>query len=178
MRLGPGGRGQHPGGASRAGAQRGRGVPGILGPSAGSVPRASGLASLLSEPHTLTDETRISSRLRRGAGVGVGEGRESSLGRFLSLPPPPPSHGCPPFLAPDRPTWVTSRLLQFLFSWWFSLPWSSTPPACWVNSDWDWAWAGRIRWGLTGALALTLPPGYSGLQVAAREGSWSGRWCP
>uniref|UniRef100_A0A8D1WJ26 V-type proton ATPase 21 kDa proteolipid subunit c'' n=1 Tax=Sus scrofa TaxID=9823 RepID=A0A8D1WJ26_PIG len=42
--------------------------PGMLGPGAGSVPRAPGLASRLSGPLTPAGEARISSCLRRGAG--------------------------------------------------------------------------------------------------------------
>ena len=66
--AGPWRAGPASGRASPAGAQRGSGVLGILGPGAGFAPRAPGLASRLSGPLTPTEETRISSCLGRGAG--------------------------------------------------------------------------------------------------------------
>lgn len=142
----------------------------MLGPYAGPVPEARGLASCLLGLLTLTEETQITSSLKEGRGrweVGAARAAPVPLGHYHLLPP---SHCCRPSLAPDGPAWVTSRLFQFLFSRSFCPP---PPTACWVNSGSD--WAGGIWCSRPELLLPSFSPECLGLPVAAGGGTWSGR---
>lgn len=106
------GRGRRPG---PAGAPRGTWGPGSPAPQRGLLTQG---------PGTCLTAVGASDRdrggpdfqlLDEGRGRGLLGAARAALVPFCHYRPPPPSHCCRPSLAPERPAWVTSRLLQFLF---------------------------------------------------------------